>query len=128
MTQTTSTQPTNLMVYLGGIILAGFVIYFCFWAMNNLGLPEQSGTATVIGKAFHPAGKTYTTQKVGDRMLTVPQSTAEMYILALRIDEKETAFAAPKAIYDGLSDGARVNVIFKRKRLTGGLQVVSVTR
>lgn len=128
MTQTTSAQPTNIMVYLGGLILVGFVIYFCFWAINNLGLSEQSGTATVIGKAFHPAGTTYTTQKVGDRMLTIPQSTAEMYLLALRIDEKETAFAAPKEIYDRLNDGARVQVIFKRKRITGGLQVISVSR
>jgi hypothetical protein len=114
------------MTYLGGFILAGFLVYFSFTATNSFGLKEQTGPAVIVGKGYHAAGKTYTTQKIGNRVMTLPQITPETYVLELDIEDKTTTFAVSKQIYDRLDVGNQINAVYQRKRITGGLQVVEI--
>ena len=120
-------KPTNIMLYIGGLMLAGILIYFSFTAMNSLGLKDRSATARVISKGYRQAGQTYITQKVGNRMLTLPQFTPEMYLLELEIQGKATSCAVAKTIYDRVTAGDQVTVVYQRKRITGGLQVLTVS-
>ncbi len=121
-------QPTNIMVYLGALILAGFLVYFSFMATNSLGLKEETGPAVIISKGYRAAGKTYTTQKIGNRTLTIPQMTPEMYVLELDIEDKNAAFTVSRQMYDRLDAGDQINAVYRRKRITGGIQVVAITR
>lgn len=120
-------KPTNIMVYIGGLMLAGILVYFGFTAVNSLGLKTQPATAQVISKGYREAGQTYTTQKVGNSVLTIPQSTPEMYLLELKINGETTHSAVARPIYDRLHAGDQVTVVFQRKRITRGIQVVSVS-
>ena len=119
-------KPTNFMLYIGGLMLAGLLIYFTFTAVNSLGLKEQSAMARVIAKDYKEAGSTYVTQKVGNRILTIPQSQAEMYLLGLDVQGKSSACAVAKTVYDRLNIGDQVEVVFRRKRVTGSVEVLSV--
>jgi len=120
-------KPTNFMLYIGGLMIAGVLVYFSFTAVNTLGLKEQAAKARVISKGYQKAGKTYTTQKVGNRMLTVPQFTPEMYLLELEVENRATACAVGKTTYDRVSAGDQVSVMYRRKRITGGIQISSVS-
>jgi hypothetical protein len=119
-------KPTNFMLYIGGLMFAGLLIYFAFTAVNSLGLKEQSATARVIVKDYKEAGSTYVTQKVGNRILTIPQSQAEMYLLGLDVQGKSSLCAVAKTVYDRLNIGDQVEVVFRRKRVTGSVEVLSV--
>ena len=119
-------KPGNIMLYVGGLMLAGLLVYFSFSAVNSMGLQNQSATARVIGKGFQEAGKTYVTQRVGNRMLTVPQVSPEMYLLELDVQGKTTSCAVAKAIYDRVNAGDPVSIVFHTKRITRGIQVLSV--
>ena len=131
MTQQTSSptvpQSARFMVYLGGFILAGFLVYLGFTALNNLGLKEKTGPAVILSKDYHAVGKTYTTQKIGKRVMTIPRTTPEMYVLELKIEEKTATFAVSKQIYDGLDAGDQINAVYQRKRITGDVKVVAIS-
>lgn len=130
MTPPTSSSPIpqapHFMVYVGGFILAGLLVYFGFTATNSLGLKKRTGPAVIVNKSYHAAGKTYSTQKIGNRVMTIPQTTPEMYVLELKIEDRTTAFAVSKQNYDRLTAGDQINVVYQRKRITGGLRVVAI--
>lgn len=123
----TQQQPTNIMVYVGGLVVAGLLVYFSFMAVNSFGLKEKTAEATVTGKGYRAAGKTYTTQKIGNRMLTVPQTTPEAYILELDVAGKPATCAVSRETYERVDAGDRVTAVYVRKRITGGTQVISIS-
>ncbi len=119
-------QPTNFMVIFGGIVVAGFLVYLIFMAANNFGLSEKKGTATILEKGYRQAGRTYITQVIGKRTMTIPQITPEMYILKLDINGRQAEFAASKSQYNALNAGDQVQMTYKHKRITGSMQVLNV--
>lgn len=130
MTPTTSSpsvpQTPCFMVYVGGFIFACALVYLGFTAANSLGLKKRTGPAVIVDKSHHAAGKTYSTQKIGNRVMNLPQITPEMYVLELEIEDKTAAFAVSKRTHDKLAVGDRINAVYQRKRITGGLRVVSI--
>lgn len=122
-----ATQPPNIMVTVGGLIICILVVYFSFVAINSLGLQEHTAIATVIDKGYRAAGKTYTTQKIGDRMMTIPQTTSEAYYLFLDIDGKKASYVVSSRDYNLTESGDQLEVKYVRKRITGGIQVTAIT-
>lgn len=118
----------RFMVVFGAVVVVLIGLYFLFMAVDSLGLADQEGTATVLGKEFREASTTYQTQKVGDRMLTVPQVTPPMYILKLNIAGRKTEGPVDKSLYDAVVAGDRVRVVYQKRRILGQVQIVSVTR
>lgn len=123
----TQPKPTSIMVYINGFMLPGVLVYFGFTAVNSLGLKNQPATAQVISKGYRETGQTCTTQKVGSSVLTIPQSTPEMYLLEPKINGETTHSAVAKPIYDRLNAGDQVAVVSQRNRNPRGIQVVSVS-
>lgn len=118
----------NFMVILGGIVLCCVAIYFLFMAINDIALEKKEGYATVAGKGYREAGRTYTTQVIGGRAHTIPQSTPEMYILMLDIAGRQIECAVSRDLYGMINAGEKVTVVYQRRRITGGLQVLDVIR
>jgi hypothetical protein len=116
------------MIKVGVVMLVVVGLYFVFMAVNNLGLVDRHGIATVISKEYHDAGTTYTTQKIGNRMQTLPQTTPEMFILKLDVNGKITECAVDRRLYNSIDRGEQVKVVYKKKRILGGLQVFDVAR
>ena len=120
-----TTSPTSIMIYVGGLIIAGLMVYFSFMAINGIGLKEKTAVATVTGKGYRAAGKTYTTQKIGNRMMTIPHVTPEAYYLLLDVEGKHASYVVSGQMYDRVDSGDRFNVRYVRKRITGGIQVTA---
>ena len=121
-------QPANWWPLLGGFILIVVLLYFGFQAVDAAGLQPQTGTAIVLGKEHKPPGKSYRTDIVGGQTRVIPQYTPDLYILKLRIGSQETSAPVDRDLFDSVGNGDRVSVTYQRRRLTSGLQVISVRR
>jgi hypothetical protein len=121
-------QPSNLWALIGGVILVAVVVYFGFQAVDATGLAAQLGTATVISKEHKKAGKTYRTDIVAGQTRVIPQDTPEMYLVKLRIGDKETTHAVERDLFDSLNNGDQLAVSYQQRRFTGGVQVIRVER
>jgi hypothetical protein len=82
----------------------------------------------VQGKQYRPAGQTYTRQIVGNQTLNVPQATPEMFVLDLDLDGQRVQGTTERALYEQLAEGDDVSVTYQQRRITGALQVQSVSR
>lgn len=111
---------------LGAIILVCFCLYYGFVAINTLGLPRQTGEATVLAKGHLPPGTSYQTLVVGGRKVVQPVGTAEAWVLTVRVDDAETTAMVDKALYDTLDPHDTVQAAYTRARITGTLRVVQV--
>jgi hypothetical protein len=123
-----SFEARNIMVLLGGLILAGVVLYFMFNALNRYGLAGQKGTAIVVGKTFQPMRRIDIPQNINGRTVWVKQFEPDTYLLKLRVEDGETEFKVGKDLFDAVNSRDEVRVTYTRLRLTGGLSVTGVMR
>ena len=121
-------RSAGAMYVLGGVILVAVALWFAFQAADGTGLETRRGSAVVVGKSYRPAGTTYTTTIINKQTRTVPHATPEVYVLDLDLDGARTQGATDRALYEAVSAGDRVNVAYRKRRLTSGLEVVSVSR
>lgn len=126
MMETPQPRSAQIMMVVGAVIIAGVLFYYGFWAIDGLGLEDRQGTATVTGKEYVEPGMTYSRQYIGGQIRTLPQTTSEMYILELDIGGEQTSVAVDRGRHDAVEPGDEVRVVYQRRRLTGGLQVVEL--
>lgn len=119
-------EPNQLWVVMGGIIVAAVAIYFLFMAIDGLGLEDHQASAVITGKEYRGAKQTYRTELVGGVTRAIPQAVPEMYIVKLRIADRETESPVAKTLYDELREGDQVKVVYQQRRITGALQVKNV--
>ncbi len=112
----------------GAVVLVGVILYYAFMAFDGMGLADHQVTATVLDKKHRGAANTYSTQIVGNRTLVVPQATPEMYVLSLDVNGIPSEILVDKMLYDAVGPKDRVRVTYQRRRFTGAVQVVTVTR
>ena len=116
------------MHIVGAVILGLVALYFLFMAVDGAGLATQTAEAEVVGKEHRPPGRTYTRQVINKQTYTVPQDTPEMFVLALDMDGQRAEGVTDRALYERVESGDRVQVSYQRRRLTGAISVVSVSR
>jgi hypothetical protein len=118
----------RFMYILGAIILGGAVVWLGGMAIDGMGLEERTGGAVVTGKSHHEAGTTYTQRTINNRSYVVPQATPEIYALELDLDGQAAVGSVDRDMYAAMSAGDSVRVRYMRRRLTGGIDVVEVTK
>jgi hypothetical protein len=121
-------RPGSFMYIFGAIIVICVVGWYSFNAIDNLALPNQTGTARIVAKEHRDARQTYTTDIIGGQARTVPRAIPEMYILKLDVDGHEVPSVVDKSFYSAVNPQDEVQVSYQRRRLTGRLQIVNVTR
>ncbi|HEU0177528.1 MAG TPA: hypothetical protein VFV58_24970 [Blastocatellia bacterium] len=123
-----SSNFNRYMVILGAIIVVCVVLYFSFTTVDGVALGNQKGKATVVNKEYRETKRGYSTEIIGGRTKAVPRVTPEMYILKLKLDGKETEFAVEKELYSAVNVGDYVQIIYQRRRITGAIKIIEVTR
>lgn len=109
-------------------LIAGVLLYFAFEILNTLALPNRTGSARVLGKAYYPPGTSYQTMTVGGRVFVRPyEDTAEAYVLKLLVNQQEAGAVVDKGLYDTVNSNSEVQVTYQRCRITDALRVVQVT-
>ena len=124
----TPVQQYRLWVGIGGVIVALCVAYWLFAVVDRVGLADERATAIVLAKEHRGPGRTYLTQIVNNRPVVLPQETGDIFALALDVDGTRAQGSVDKSLFDSVEVNQKVNVVYQRRRLTGGLQIVSVRR
>jgi hypothetical protein len=113
---------------IAGLLLVGALLWYLFTAVDGFFLVEQTGTAEVVGKKRWGPGGAYTTQTINNRPVLSRSETPPAYILELDLEGRSAEGFVEKEFYDTVRSGEQVRVVFQTRRLTGLIQVVSVTR
>ena len=108
-------------------LVAGMLLYFAFFTLNTLGLPNRTSVATVLDKAYYPPGTAYQTLNINGRIFVRPYDTAEAYVLKLQLNDQEAGAVVGKTLYDTVNSNTEVQVTYQRCRITDTLRVVQVT-
>jgi hypothetical protein len=116
------------MPVLGGIVLVCVAGYYGFQAFDRFGVPTQKTTGTVTGKEYKPAHMTYTTDIINGRAQTMPRSVPDIYAVFIRTSDGDSSAAVDRKLYNELSNGDRIAVTYKKRRLTGAMEIVGVSR
>jgi hypothetical protein len=116
------------MVILGALVVIGVVLYFSFTTVDGFSLGNLKGKATVVGKEYRKVKRGYSMEIIGGRTRAVPHVTPERYVLELKLNGKETECAVDKELYDAIKVGDQVEVTYQRRRLTGTIKIVEITR
>jgi hypothetical protein len=126
----TSDAPASakLMYAAGALVLAGAVLWMGAMLADGIGLEERASAAVVTGKSYREAGKTYTQEIINNRSYTVAQERAELYALELLLNGRPVVGAVDRAMYEKVSAGDSMDVRYRRRRLTGRIDVVALTR
>jgi hypothetical protein len=124
----TPVQQYRLWVGIGGVIVALCVAYWLLAIVDRVGLANERAAAVVLSKEHRGPGRTYLTQIVNNRPVVLPQETGEIFALALDVDGTKAEGSVDKGLFDAVEVNQKVDVVYQRRRLTGGLQIVSVRR
>jgi hypothetical protein len=123
---TSSWQGNRPMTAFGLAVVVALVVYGVFMALNDFWLPERTGPARVVQKGVLQGGKTYSTRVIDGRPLVTGTATPEAYLLDLDLEGQDVQAVVPRATYDAVEPGARVEAAYVRRRLTGGIVVREV--
>jgi hypothetical protein len=124
----TAAKRTKTMAMLGAFILVAVALYYAFMAYDGMGLETRSASAQVVGKDHRPAARTYSRQIINGQSLNVPMMTPEMFVLELDLAGRRVSGTTDRGLFEGIATGETVHVTYQQRRLTGALQVVSVSR
>jgi hypothetical protein len=116
------------MWIVGLVIVVCVALYFLFQAADSLALTDQTAPAKVVGKGYREAGRSYYTEIINGRPVAAPRTTPEAYVLKLTFDGCEVECPVSLVLYDAMNDGDQVHVTYQRRRITGALKVMSVSR
>jgi hypothetical protein len=114
--------------------IAGIVILivagacFLFMAVDRLGLARQQGSGTVLGREHRDAVMGQRMDIINQRAMVVPHATPEKYVLKLELEGRQTEGTVSRIFFEEVQPGDRVWVTFQKRRLTGLLQVLQVSR
>src|SRR5258705_9181298 len=118
----------RVMYVLGPVILLLVGGWYAFSAVDSMGLAATEGSGLVTGKQHRPPSKTYTTTVINNRTMTVPHVTPEAFVLTLTVAGDTAQGMADRDLYERVQVGDRVSVTYERRRVTGRMQVVKVSR
>jgi hypothetical protein len=116
------------MYVIGALVLAGAVLWMGAMVVDGIELKEQAAGAVVTGKSYRGAGKTYTQEIINNRSYVVAQERPELYALELLLDGRPVVGGVDRAMYEKVSAGDTVQVTYRRRRLTGRIDVVAMTK
>jgi hypothetical protein len=115
----------NPYVYVfAAIVIGAVLVYYGFGLIDRMGVEVRSSAATVTGKQYTAGGKTYVTNVAGGRTWTQAQETPETYAVTLNVGGEPTVGLVSKQMFESLNAGDKVNVKFRRTRITKRLEVI----
>jgi hypothetical protein len=117
------------VIYTAGLIVLIVVgFYFLFMAADGLGLQARKDNGTVVGREHREAVMGHRTEILNYRPLVVPHVTPEKYILKLDINGRQAEGTVSRSFFETVQPGDKVQVTFQKRRLTGLLRVLEVTK
>ena len=104
------------------MLLAG-ALYYTYRLADGVGLSEKEATGKVVGKEHVPFSEKYQMQNVGGVNRTVKIAVPETWLLTVDLGGTQAQASVPQEDFQSLMPGAEVRVKYKKRRVSGVLQV-----
>ena len=117
---------SNPAYVMPAVILGALLVYGAYYAVDKLGLEAHTGNAVVTEKTYTPGSTTYVNRIAANRSWTQAQEQPDVYAVSLRIDNEPTVAWVSKEKFDRLDRYDRVQVTYRRTRISGKLEVLAV--
>lgn len=129
MTDFTTPVPSSVrwMRVLVVIVLVGVACYTGFMMLERTG-STSTVLGAVVGKRHVAAHQTYVTEIINGRSVVVPRTVADAFVVDFAVPGGQTAGVVPQELYDHLRVGETLTVQVRRRRLSGAIDVLSVSR
>jgi hypothetical protein len=109
-------------------VIVAVIGYWLFMIVERTGVATRTMRAAVIAKRYEAAHRTYVTQIINGRSVVVPQDVADAYVVDVATPAGRASGIVPTDLYSRLLIGDSVTVAVRSGRLSGRLDVTSVSR
>ena len=109
-----------------GLMIAAVVLWYACILADRKFLAERTGTAVVTAKEYRPFSEKFQVQSVGGRTQTVKLTVPEAWLVTLDLDGRTSQAEVSREEYGRIREGDRMDVAYKRYRITGAWQVTRV--
>jgi hypothetical protein len=116
------------MWILGLVIVIGVALYFGFQAVDNVALPTHTSIVNVLGKDYRGPNRSHYIEIVNRQAVAMPRVSPEAYLLRIALDGRELECPVPLPLFESTKEGDAVTVTYQRRRITGAVRVLRVTR
>ncbi len=123
MTTTYSPTGGRFIYIFAGLMIAGVILWYAYRFADGGFLAEQEAQASVLGKEHVPPSEKSMLQNIGGVNQFVKVAIPETWLLNLDIAGKTAQAAVDQEEFRKRMTGESVKVRFKRKRISGNLQV-----
>jgi hypothetical protein len=123
---TYSSAPNKFIFIFSGLIILGVVLYYAYILSDRYFLSETSATATVVGKEYLPLSEKYQNQNIGGRNQTVKIMVPEAWMFTFDVAGQTSQAQVSREIFETTKAGAKMNIRYKKFRITGTWQVTQV--
>jgi len=119
--------PRFVHVFAALMLIAGG-LYYAFILVDAKFLPARKGIAEVTGKHYRPFEEKHELQNIGGRMQPIKIAVPEAWILTLNMGGDAADYAVARQVFESTREGDRYEIEFKRKRITGGLEIIRIVK
>ena len=120
----TYTPMGGKFIYIfSGLIIACTLLWFAFRLADGTFLSETEATGKVVGKEHVPFSEQYRMQNIGGINQTVKIAVPETWLLTVDVNGTQAQAAVDHDAFQTILAGTEVKVRYKKRRLTGNLQV-----
>ena len=120
----TYTPVGGKFIYIfAGLIIACTLLWFAFRLADGAFLSETEATGKVVGKEHVPFSEQYRMQNIGGINRTVKIAVPETWLLTVDLNGTRAQAGVTSEDFRTILAGTEVKVKYKKRRLTGNLQV-----
>ncbi len=121
-----ATYYSNPAYIMPAVILAAVLVYYLYGAIDQSGLETYTADAIVTSKTYTPGTTNYVNRIAAGRSWIQAQQQSDFYAISLSIEGESTVALVTKEKFDWLSENDRVQVTYRRTRISNTLRVVDV--
>jgi hypothetical protein len=110
------------------VAIVGMVLYLGYVAFDRLGLQVEEADAIVLDKQHYAGGEAPLVNIVAGRPWVQSQLTPEIFLLTLKSEAAHLQAAVTKPVFDAMTPGDTVSIKYQRQRISGGIQVIAVSK
>lgn len=123
---TYSTVNNKFIFIFSGLMIAAVLCWYAYRAIDRGFLKETQATATVVGKEYLPFSEKFQMQNIGGINQMVKIAVPEAWLLTFDVDGKQSKAQVPREVYEATMAGTKMNIRYKKFRITGTWQVTQV--
>jgi hypothetical protein len=116
----------NPYLYIAVGVASITVLYLLFQFADTKGLQQKYAVTQVTKRYYRELSHTTVTSGSGSSLRTHSRAVPPAWMVAVNIDGVTGWAEVPPSVYNKLTEGAKVEVVYSRKRISRGLAIENI--